>query len=76
MVACRRPAFGVRINRGSVQASTEQLVAELGQLGVRAEASRFLPHEFLRVAAGMQQLIAGGLLADGQCQVGRPLSLW
>ena len=69
MLLCRRPAFGVRINRGAVQASTEQLVTELSQLGVQAEASRFLPHEFLRVAGGMQQLIAGGLLADGQCQV-------
>lgn len=59
----------MRINRGAVQASTEQLVEELGNLGVDAEPSRFLPDEFLRVNAGMQQLIAGGLLADGQCQV-------
>lgn len=59
----------MRINRGAVQASTEQLVEELEKLGVDAEPSRFLPDEFLRVNAGMQQLIAGGLLADGQCQV-------
>jgi hypothetical protein len=50
----RRPAYGVRVNCGTTEMSTERFVEDAKSQGVAAEISSYLPDEFVRVHSGMQ----------------------
>ena len=50
----RRPAYGLRVNCGLVEMSTERFLELAKSQGIAAEISTYLPNEFIRVLSGLQ----------------------
>ena len=64
----RRPAHSLRVSP-ALGSCPAKLCAKLLEQGVAAQPSTYLPREFFRVEAGLQAVLASGLLARGQVQV-------
>lgn len=62
-----RPEYGIRLNP-SLSMTPAQLVQAL-EGRAQAEPSEYLPHEFVRVRAGMQAIVSSPWMAAGQVQV-------
>jgi hypothetical protein len=63
---CRTPQHSVRVNSDRI--SVEAFCEELWELGCEAMPSTYLP-EFVRVQSGLQQVLQGGFITSGLCQV-------
>jgi hypothetical protein len=73
-LACgRSPAYAVRVNTNRV--SIKDFCEDLKEHGVEAAPSKHLPHEFVSVNSGMQQLLRAGFFMDGICQVCFPIAV-
>ena len=64
----RPPTFGLRVNARRGQ-TVPGLVDVLKREGVDAVPSEHLPQDFVKVKAGLQVALRGGLLRDGACAV-------
>ena len=54
----RRPAYGIRLNHGILEMSTERFVQDAKSQGIVAEVSSYLPDDFVRVHSGLQVIVS------------------